>query len=495
MAKNNKVLSKKHSLRAAKLLQKASELHQADYIQEAVTLCKSILEKYPNYHRAMNLLGIIAHQIGQYELAISYFERTLAIKPNIADVHNDLGLSFQALGRVEEAKASYERALAIKPDFTGAYSNLGNIFLETGRVEEAKTSYERALAIKPDFLMAHYNLAMIEPKQEQVPIIEKLLANPSISEKDVMYCHFALGNILDKTKSYNKAFEHYIKGNRLKRKSITFDSQNHTAFVDRLIKIYSKSYFHEKTSSGSNSEVPVFIVGMPRSGTTLIEQIVSNHPQVYGAGELLSFIRIEKTITKQFEESSHYPECMPLGNDSTLQRFSAEHLEELSNLSQDANRIIDKLPDNFLRIGLIKTLFPHARIIHCQRNVMDTCTSIFLNYFVIGNRYSFDLTELGQYYLDYTRLMSHWRSLFKSEILDVQYEELVMNQEIVSRQLIEYLGLEWDENCLDFHNNKRAVRTTSNLQVRQPIYRNSINRWNRYEKHLDPLLKILNHLN
>jgi hypothetical protein len=216
---------------------------------------------------------------------------------------------------------------------------------------------------------------------------------------------------------------------------------------------------------------------------------------VHGAGELSSFERIEKTIAKQFEASIPYPECMSLCQDSTLIRSSAEYLEELGKYSQGANRITDKMPDNFLRIGLIKTLFPHARIIHCQRNAMDTCTSIFLNYFAEGNKYSFDLTEIGQYYIDYTRLMEHWSSLFPSDIFEVQYEDLVMNQEKVSRQLIEHLGLEWDENCLNFHNNKRPVRTTSISQVRQPIYRNSINRWKRYEKHLEPLIATLKHLN
>lgn len=495
MAKNNKVLSKKHSLRAAKLLREASKLHQAGYIQEAVAKCMSILEKYPNYHRAMYLLGIIAHQIGQYDLALSYFKQTLAIKPNDANVNNDLGLSLQALGRVEEAKATYEKALDIKPDFAGAHNNLGNIFNELGRVEEAVTCYKQALDIKPDFLMAHYNLAMIKPSKEQVPIIEELLASPSISEKDAMHYHFALGKIFDNNKSFTNTFEHYLKGNTLKRKTITYDSQNHSTFVDRLIKNYSRNYFRDRTKYGSDSNLPVFIVGMPRSGTTLVEQIISSHPQAYGAGELLSLERIEKTITKQFESSSPYPQCMSLCKDPDLLILSAEYLKELGNHSQDTIRITDKMPDNFLRIGLIKTLFPHARIIHCQRNSMDTCTSIFLNYFADGNKYSFDLAEIGQYYLDYTRLMEHWSSLFPSEILNVQYEELVMNQEIVSRQLIEYLGLEWDESCLDFYNNKRAVRTTSNLQVRQPIYNNSINRWKHYEKHLEPLAAIIKHLN
>jgi len=182
---------------------------------------------------------------------------------------------------------------------------------------------------------------------------------------------------------------------------------------------------------------------------------------------------------------------MSLCNDSIALKFSAEYLKELNDYSQDSKRITNKMPDNFLKIGLIKTLFPKARIIHCQRNALDTCASIFLNYFTQSNEYSFDLIEIGQYYLDYLRLMVHWHSLFPSEIFDVQYEELVMNQESVSHQLIEYLGLGWDVKCLEFHKNKRAVRTASNLQVRQPMYNNSINRWKRYEEHLEPLIAIL----
>jgi Sulfotransferase family len=308
-----------------------------------------------------------------------------------------------------------------------------------------------------------------------------------------MHYHYALGNIFHDTKSFISAFEHYLKANTLKRKTITYDSQNHSGLVDRLIETYSENYFQEKTVYGSDSDLPVFIVGMPRSGTTLVEQIVSSHPQVYGAGELSFLENIERKIADQFEASNPYPECMTLCNNSTVNNFSVAYLKKSGSYSHDAKRITDKMPDNFLRVGLIKSLFPNSHIIHCQRNAMDTCTSIFLNHFVRGIDYAFDLTELGQYYLDYERLMAHWRSLFPSEIFEVKYEALVMNQESVSRQLIDYLGLEWDDRCLEFYKNKRAVRTASNLQVRKPMYNNSINRWQRYEEQLKPLIAILRH--
>ena len=200
---------------------------------------------------------------------------------------------------------------------------------------------------------------------------------------------------------------------------------------------------------------------------------------------------MEKAIAREFEGTSPYPECMSVCDASVARRFFVEYLEELGNYSLVANRITDKNTGNFLRIGFIRTLFPRARIIHCKRDALDTCTSAFFVNFVSGNSYSFDLVDLGRYYLDYERLMAHWRSLFPSEILDVQYEELLADQEIVSRQLVEHLGLEWEETCLEFHRNNRPVRTASNVQVRKPIYTSSIDRWKRYEKHLVPLISIL----
>ncbi len=490
MAIRNKVLSKKHKLRAAELLQKAYTCLRSGYLQEAESLSQSVLKKYPNYPDAMNLLGVIAHESGNNELAIARYEKALKIKPNFAYVHNNMGFALQMLGRLEEAIDCYEKAITIKPDFADAQNNLGNVFQEFGRIDEAVACYEQTLKIKPDYVMTYYNLAMIRPNQEQIPIIEKHLTDPALSDSDTMHYHFALGHILNDSGLYKKAFDHYLKGNTIKRKAITYDAQLQSAFVDGLINAYSKDYFQRKTISGSDSEVPVFIIGMPRSGTTLVEQIISSHPLVFGAGELATLTNIEKNIGNQFKSSSIYPASIALCDDATLAKYSTEYLEELNKYSQDAKRITDKMPDNFLRIGLIKILFPNARIIHCQRNAMDTCTSIFLNSFINGNNYSFELTEIGKYYLDYERLMQHWLKLFPTEIFEVKYEDLVLNQDELSRKLIEYLDLDWDEKCLEFHKNKRAIKTLSNSQVRQPMNKNSINRWRHYQEYLEPLINI-----
>ena len=407
--------------------------------------------------------------------------------------HYNLGIARDELGQPEQAISCYEQAIVIKPDYAEAHNNLGNALIEFGRSEDAITHFEQALAIKPDFAEAHRHLTLIKPKQEQVPIIERLLTRLPISNEDAMHYHFSLGNIYHEVEIFDKAFEHFNKANGLKRLCITYNAQNHSAYVDRLIESNTKEYFQEKATCGSDSGLPVFIIGMPRSGTTLVEQILSSHPQVHGASELAFFVHIEEAISKQFVASRPYPECMSLCNDAVAEKYSEDYLDKIRVYSRDATRITDKMPHNFLRIGLIRTLFPQARIIHCQRDAMDTCLSIFINYFVdiTGNEYTYDLEEIGSYFVDYERLMAHWCDLFPSEILNVQYEQLVGDQEKISRQLVKHIGLEWDDQCLDFHLNKRAVRTASSVQVRQPLYTHSINRWKHYENQLAPLLAIL----
>jgi tetratricopeptide (TPR) repeat protein len=462
--------------------------------EEAIASFEQAIDLKPDYAEAHLGLGNALKDLDRMEEAAACFEQAIALRSDdYAGAHINLGNALKSLGRMEEAVGRYEQAIALKPDYSEAHLSLGLALQELGRMEEAIASIEQAISLKPDYAEAHRNLSVIKPNNANISVIEKFLTDSEIPEKNLIHYHFALGNILNDLNSFDEAFGHYHKANTLKRKTVEYDSQKHSDHVNRLISVYSKQYFESGITTGSDSKLPVFIVGMPRSGTSLVEQIVSSHPQVYGAGELSFFTSVAHNITNFIKEPDTYPECMLECDDSVVVKFSSEYLEKLGNHSQGTIRITDKMPDNFLRIGLIKTLFPKARIIHCQRNALDTCTSIFLLYFVLSNEYTFDLKELGQYYLDYERLMAHWHNLFSSDIYDVQYEELSNNQEIVSRQLIKYLGLEWDSKCLDFHKNKRAVKTASNLQVRQPIYKTSINRWKKYEKHLGPLTEILKH--
>ena len=459
--------------------------------EEAISHHKKALALRPDFAEAHSNLGNAFRELGQYDDAITHYNKALEMQPGFALAHYNLGIALDELGRPEEAVECYEKALTIDPEYAEAHNNLANALDELGRQEDAASHYKQAVTIKPDYAEAHRNLTRLRPAQAQEEIIEQILQNPGLPTADAIHCHFALGNIHHDAKSFDEAFEHFDKANRLKRQTVTYDANEYSAFVDRLINTYSVDYFEGVTDLGSESELPLFIVGMPRSGTTLVEQIVSSHPEVHGAGELTSFGRFEKAIAKQFSTTRPYPECVSLIDEALASAFSAKYLDELRSYSHGAKRVTDKMPSNFARIGLIKTLFPKARIIHCQRNALDTCTSNYLHYFATGNEFSFDQGELAHYYLDYERLMAHWDSLFSSQIYSIRYEELLANQEETSRQLIDYIGLQWDDRCLDFHKNERVVHTFSSMQVRQPIYTHAVNRWKHYEEHLTTLLEIL----
>lgn len=458
---------------------------------DAVSHYQQAIAIMPGYAEAHSNLGNALRALERMEEAINHYQQAIAIKPDFAMAHYNLGIALDESGRPEQALPSYERAIALRPDYAEAYHNIGFVQQELGRTQMAVTSYKKALSIKPNYAAVHLHLSMLIPGQDQITVIKQLLNNSSLPETDAALYQFALGNIYDNAEMYDEAFEHYKKANDLKRKTITYDPKYFSDYVDRLIASYTKSFFQDNTGHGSASILPVFIVGLPRSGTTLVEQIISSHPQVYGAGELESIARIEKSITARLEASGAYPESMRSCNEAVKHEFAEEYLQELQRFSQDATRITNKDPGNFHRIGLIKTLFPNVRIIHCRRNALDTCTSIYVNHFVRGNEYAFDLVELGKYYLEYERLMAHWNELFPAEIMTVQYEDLVKNLEESSRRIIDHIRVNWDDVCLDFHENRRAVRTASSSQVRRPLYNSSINRWRHYEKHLAPLEVIL----
>jgi tetratricopeptide (TPR) repeat protein len=460
-------------------------------VDDAIARFEQAIAIQPKYAEAHSNLGNAFRQSGRLEDAIRQYQEAVNCRPDFAMGHYNLGIALEESGYAEEAIASYERALTIDPGFAEAHHNLGFALQDLGRKEEAIAGYRRAIDHKPGYASAYLHLSMIEPELELASAIEALLDQSSLDDNDAALCQFALGNIYHDAEQFERAFDHYLKANMLKRSSITYEPQSHTGFVDRLVKTYSQTYFRDQGPGGSDSELPLFIVGMPRSGTTLVEQIISSHPQVFGAGEVEFIGQIEERLARECGAQSEYPECMTLCSNEARGAMVQEYLEQIRRYSGEAIRITDKDPGNFHRIGLIKTLFPKARIFHCVRNSMDTCASIFFNHFSRGNEYAFNLEELGQYYIDYENLMAHWESLFPEEIMSVEYESLVANQEEISRRLIEHAGLEWDDRCLQFHENMRVVRTASSAQVREPIHARSVNRWKRYENQFLPLAKIL----
>lgn len=472
-----------------------------------VGVCRRMLKKYdaavlafnkaislsPNDPDIYNNLGPVLQEQGKLQEAIECYQRAITLKPGFAEAHNNLGNAMRELEKLPEAIGSYRRAITLKPDYAEAHNNLGCALEEQGNLAAARESYEKALALNPEFAKAHKNYAtcrkFTRDDKAHIDRLETLIQGAQ-NDEDRCSLHYALGKIYDDCRMYDESFFHYLCGNQIERKKYSYSWKKFSSRVDSLIREFPAGYLLNRTWTGSPAELPVFIVGMPRSGTTLTEQILASHPLVYGAGELKYFD--EKSISLPVKLERPYPECLKLLPAGELKGIAEEYSAYLRRLSPDAERVTDKMPWNFLHLGFIALLFPRARVIHCRRSPLDTCLSIFFQRFTGRHPYSSDLGDLGHYYRDYERLMEHWRKVLPpGMLLEVAYEEMVENPEEMSRKLIGFCGLEWNERCLKFNESDRAVRTASSWQVRQPIYKTSKERWKRYERHLGPLIEAL----
>ena len=502
-----------------------SALRRAGRLDEAQDAFQKAIELVPNYAEAHTGLGLVYEALGQQDEAIQSHRQAVTLNPSLAEAHGNLGNALRAAGQLAEARvhyaksvelnpadalahynlgialdesarpteaiASYERALALDAEHAESHNNLGNALDQVGRHDEAISHYETAVKLRPNYAEARRNLTRLRPDDSQLAALQKLLDDAAVDGEDAVHCHYALGNIHHRAKRHDEAFQHYQQANNLKRARIQHSAKGYSEFVDRLIAAYSSERFRDADVGGSTSEAPVFVLGMPRSGTTLVEQILSSHAGVHGAGELTTLGDIELDLTLRFADQGGYPECVSALSKADLEEAASRYLQVLTGRSGEAKRVTDKMPSNFARIGLIKLLLPQARIIHCTREPLDTCLSNYFHYFAVGNEFACRFEELAAYYADYRRLMAHWKSVFPGEIVDVAYEDLVADQEATSRRMVDAIGLDWDPNCLRFHENKRAVNTFNSMQVRQPIYTRAVGRWQAYEAHLAPLIKAL----
>jgi tetratricopeptide (TPR) repeat protein len=498
-------------------------------IDEAVARYERALVLRPDFVDAHYNLGIIFNQRGKRDDAIAHYERVLALKPDYADAHNNLGIALAGLGRIDEAAAHYERALALKPDHADAHNNLGLVLVTQGRIDDAIANYRRALAINPDHSESHNNLGIVLTNQGKLDeaithhgraiairpdnaeahfnradlktfrrgdadlaALEALADGDELSSKKAVFVHFALAKALEDTGDNARAFEHLRKGNALKRRHIDYDEPGALEFFERISKAFDPSLFDRFQGQGDPSTVPIFIVGMPRSGSTLIEQILASHPQIHGAGELPNLEVTSKAVSNRSDQPVRYPEYISALDPVSLRRMGQSYLAHLPAAAEGKIRIADKMPDNFLRIGLIRLILPNAKIIHSVRDPIDTCVSCYSKLFTHGINFSYDMAELGRYYRCYSELMAHWHSVLPpGALLDVAYEDVVDDLEGQARRLIDYCGLPWDDRCINFHENKRPVKTASSVQVRRPLFRSSLQRWRKYAGGVAPLLDAL----
>lgn len=468
-------------------------------LEEAVRSYRKALELDPNLIEAHNNLGNALREAGRPEEALACFRKALALRPDYVEAHKNMGAALNDLGRSEDAVAVHRRVLELDPGSADAHAGLGAALQILGRTDEAIAHYEAALAIEPEHARAHHNLAMARKgaaDTEEIARLEPLLERPGLTEKDAISLRFALGSLCDDAGRYEQAFAHYQAGNALKRAELArasqrFDAAAHERLVDRLIAVFDRSFFAARRDFGAASELPVFIVGMPRSGTTLVEQILASHSRVFGAGELDDIGRIVAELPAKIGADRPYPDGIDRLAPATAADIGDAHLERLRALAPEASRVTDKMPGNFLHLGVIALLLPGARIVHCRRHPLDTCLSCYFQNFSRTLAFAYDLADLGGYYRHYERLMAHWREVLPLPIFEVSYQDLVAEQERVSRDLVGFCGLEWEPACLRFHETERAVRTASLSQVRRPIYRSSLDRWHKYDAWLATLRDAL----
>jgi tetratricopeptide (TPR) repeat protein len=448
--------------------------------RRAIGIRPSFLEAY------FNLAGVL-HMTGRYgELEVP-LRRALKLKPSYVDARVLLGTGLVLMGRLREARDCYEKALRVAPRNVLSLAGLGQIQALEGRFAEAEALYRRALEVDPAFSYAWAGLVWLRRMTLADGAWLKRaeeLADSGLTPNDEATLRFAIGKYCDDVGDFARAFRNYQRANVLHQmRANPYQREARTRFIDDMIRVYTRETLARARAGGSDSARPVFVVGMPRSGTSLLEQIIASHPAAAGAGELHFW-----TVVVRNDEGLIRQEVPA---EALRKKLAAEYLRVLAGHSSDALRVVDKAPYNSDYLGLIHSVYPHARMIYVQRDPIDTCLSCYFQQFAPVMNYTMDLGDLAHYYREHRRLVSHWRRVLPPEtLLVVPYAELIADQEKWTRRILEFLGLAWDERCLDFHKTVRAVTTASTWQVRQRIYKTSVERWRNYKKFIGPLLEL-----
>lgn len=471
------------------------------HINMGVTLQElgKLEEAEASYTRAINLnsdfflahynLGNTLIELGRLDEAEASYRQAITLKPDYADSYSNLGNALKALGRLEEAEVSHRQAITLKPDFAEAHYNMGVTLQELGKLEKAETSYRQAIAFKPDYAEAHRSLASMktfDKRDEQFLQMQELYIDESCSEEQRCHLGFGLAKAFEDLGNFEQAFKYYRKGNALRKRLLNYDISQDIQLFKELKTSYpriAKSSFELK--SFSNKPTPVFIVGMPRSGTTLVEQIISSHSQVTGAGELDFAANFGDSIARGLSEV----------DTNALLDFRENYLAKLEAISNDRPIVTDKMPHNFRYIGLLTAALPEAKIVHVKRNPAAVCWSNYKQYFKRESLgYCYALNDVVKYYSLYEDLMEFWTTSLANKIFNIDYDLLTINQQDETRKLIDYLGLEWENKCLSPQNNRRSVATASNVQVRQRVYQDSSQQWVKYRPFLNGALDNLGKL-
>ena len=498
--------------------------------EDAVAVLREAVAKNPGYGDAQNNLGLALVALNRHEEAIDSLEETIRRNPRHADAHNNLGTCYWHLGRDRDAVAEFEETLRCAPGYVNAITRLGEAALYANDIAGALARFDDALRRAPEWPDALSGKASVfeksgdldacrafigplirkdnpEPgivaafarisrrtdaRDDAIALVERTLRQGDLTDGQKTLLYFTLGSAYDGADEFERAFEAFAKANALRPGH--FDTDEFDRRIEGIVEFFGSAEAASLARAQNETQLPVFIVGIPRSGTSLTEQILASHRSVHGAGELRELGELLYGLSGGGNVLETYADFMPgLGQDK-IDSLARDHLAFLAERGGDAVRVINKMPYNFLHLGFIARILPGARIIHCVRDPLDTCLSCYFQNFMRSNDQTFDQRALGAYYRAYQRLMAFWRETLEIPMYEVRYESLVADLEGESRRLVDFIGLEWDPDCLEYHQSKRMVHTASYDQVRQPIYTRSVGRWRHYEAHLGPLREALDGL-
>ena len=466
-------------------------MKEGERLDEASAVLERSLSLDPNNVKTLTYLALLRLDQKRSADAETAAQRALTLARDDPEAINAMGLVRYEQQNLDDALGHFSRAVALKPDLADAHNNIGNLLKERGELAGACEAYERAIALDPTVISHYVNyvdarkFAAGDPHLASMEAVAQTRHN--LTDTAQYQLDFSLAKVYDDIGRHNDAFDAMCRANAMKRKRIAYDEAATLGLFDRLRSVFDRDLFEAHLGGGCRSSLPVFVIGMPRSGTTLIEQILASHPAVHGAGELSEFDRLAKQMCDTRGEA--LPEGARVLEASDLLRLGESYAAGLQRLAPGAERVTDKMPANFLYAGLIHLALPDARIIHVLREPRDTCLSCYSKLFTEEQNFTYDLGELGRYYCKYAELMAHWREVLPDgRMLEIRYEDVIADLEGSARQLIEHCGLDWDPRCIAFHKSRRPVRTASAAQVRRPIYRTSLERWRAYERHLAPLL-------
>ena len=466
----------------------------ADKGHDAERLLRHALKQSEHFPLAWRVLGKTLAALGRLEEADVAARRLIKIEPDNPQSWITLGSVSTRLLRNEQALEAYEQAARLQPDEVQLRMSIGHIHKTLGRRNESEAAYRAALAMDPAIADAYWSLADLKNysfSDAEIAAMQHLLANHKIDRAKTAQLNFALGKACEQRRQYGDAFAHYARGNTLRRADAPFDIEHFEKRTSRIRAFFDSAFFTSRAGSGEPDPAPIFIVGLPRSGSTLVEQILASHPQVEGTMELPNIINITHQFDDMLANRDGYPEQVGGAPVGLLRALGSRYLEETALLRNGRERFTDKLPNNFSHIGLIHSILPNATIIDARRHPMDCCFSTYKQHFAEGQTFSYSLEDLGRYYRCYLSLMDHWDAVLPGKVLHLQYEDLVREPEMNIRRLLDFCRLPFDAACLSFHQTRRPVRTASAEQVRQPIYASGVGYWRNFENELQPLRQAL----